>query len=208
MRPEGQPPPRSDVVGVLLAGGLGRRIGGDKAVVSVEGRALADYPLAALRAAGLAEIAVVVKRDTVLPGLPASVGIWVEPEAPRHPLTGIVHALHVAGDRPVLVCAADMPLVDGPAIRQVLDAARPGDVAVIPRAAGELQPLCALYRPAALPHLDGFPEDASVRDVVLGLHPRILDVEDATPFFNVNRPEDVLHAGHLLRVRATAPTRT
>src|SRR5919112_5249330 len=96
-------------VGAILAGGLGRRIGGDKAVVELANRPLLLYPLEALRSV-TPEVAVVAKRDTALPSLAGEANVWVEPDEPRHPLTGIVHALRLSAGRPVLVVAADMVL--------------------------------------------------------------------------------------------------
>src|SRR5436309_6524963 len=96
-------------VGVVLAGGLGRRMGGAKATVELAGRPLICYPLEAL-AAALDEVAVLAKADTELPSLPGAT-IWVEPQLQHHPLVGISQALALAGGRPVLVCAADLPFV-------------------------------------------------------------------------------------------------
>ena len=62
------------MVGVVLAGGAGRRLGGDKAVASLNGRALLDYALRTVRRA-VGEAVVVAKRDTVLPALPAGVAV-------------------------------------------------------------------------------------------------------------------------------------
>src|ERR687887_2708546 len=93
-------------LGALLAGGRASRLGGRKATLPVGGRPLLEHPLTALREV-CAEVCVVAKRDTILPPLGRSVRLWVEPDEPRHPLTGIVHALRVARGRPVLVCAAD-----------------------------------------------------------------------------------------------------
>ena len=96
-------------MGVVLAGGLGRRLGGAKATVELRGRPLICYPLQAL-AAVLEEVAIIARADTPLPSLPG-VTVWIERQAPRHPLHGIVEALGFAGGRPVLVCAVDLPFV-------------------------------------------------------------------------------------------------
>ena len=109
------------------------------------GRPLASYPLAAL-AVVCERVAVVCKPDTVLPELEAE--RWDEPAEPRHPLTGIVHALETAGS-PVLVCAADMPFVTADACRTVLAAAGAAP-AVVAVADGLLQPAFGMYAPAAL----------------------------------------------------------
>ena len=82
---------RTAPIGVILAGGLGQRIGGAKAVVELGGRPLIAYPLAAL-AAALSDVAVIAKADTELPMLPG-ITVWIEPDAPRHPLLGIAEAL-------------------------------------------------------------------------------------------------------------------
>jgi len=66
-----------------------------------------ENTLEALRAA-LGEVVVVAKRSTPLPEL--DVPVWIEPDEPRHPRAGIVHALERARGRSVLACAADLPL--------------------------------------------------------------------------------------------------
>ena len=186
-------------VGIVLAGGAGRRIGGDKAIVELDGRALLLYPLAVLRSA-LAEVAIVAKRDTALPALEAQTSVWLEPDHPRHPLNGIVHALRLAAGRSVLVVAGDMPLLDVPLVRALIEAERAatGAAAVVPRAGDRLQPLCALYTPRALAALERFDPDVRAADAVAALDPVVLEVADETPFFNVNAPEDLLQAAALL----------
>jgi len=186
------------VVGAVLAGGVGSRIGGDKAVVALDGRPLIDYPLAALRAAGIEEVALVAKRDTALP---SGVPVWLEPDEPRHPLTGLVHALRSAGGRSVFACAADLVLLDAATVQRVLAAAQAGDLAVVPEAGGHLQPLCALYAPVALDALRRCETTTSLKEAVEALTPRVLPFDDDTPFFNVNTREDLERARVLLSRR-------
>ena len=76
-------------------------MGGDKAMAELDGTALLLHPLRALAAVTDAQ-AVVAKRDTRLPALPPGVEVWLEPDTPRHPLTGVLHALRAAAGRPVL----------------------------------------------------------------------------------------------------------
>jgi len=88
------------------------------------------WPLDALRAV-LGEVIVVAKADTALP--PAlGVRVWSEPAEPRHPLTGLRRALEPG--RPVVVCAAGLPLV-GP---EVIGALAAGPGAVVACADGRL----------------------------------------------------------------------
>lgn len=184
-------------VGALLAGGRGRRLGGAKATIELAGRPLLEYALTALRAV-VGEVAVVAKRDTPLPRLDDSVAVWIEPDEPRHPLAGIVHALREAGGRPVIVCAADMPLVT-PAVFEALLAADAEEApAVVARAGGMLQPVCALFRPGALATLEHFPAGARTTDVVAQLGGAVVDFGDAGAFFSVNTPDDLARAEALL----------
>ena len=185
-------------VGVVLAGGRGRRLGGDKAVAVLAGRPLLAYPLAALRAV-LDDVAVVAKRRTALPALEGDVAVWREPDAPSHPLAGVVEALRRADGRAVLVAAVDLALLEPGLVRRLARAPAGAAPAVVPRAGGRLQPLCARYEPAALAALEGFDHVARVVDVVAALRPAVVEIADARPFFNVNAPEDLERAAALTR---------
>jgi molybdopterin-guanine dinucleotide biosynthesis protein A len=196
-----------DPIGVVLAGGLGRRIGGAKAVVELRGTPLLLYPLRALQAV-LAEVVVVAKRGNALPPLPG-VPIWIEPPEPRHPLAGIVHALEAGGaasgieglGREILVSAGDLPFLEPGFVERLARADAHGAAAVVPRAGGELQPLLARYSPAAHAPLaaalraDPLPP---LSDVAAALNPCVLACDDESPFFDVDAPEDLLTAAGLL----------
>ena len=175
------------VTGVVLAGGRGRRMGGDKATVALRGRPLLHYPLDALLEVA-DRVAVVSKRDTRLPHLPPAVEIWCDDDDERtHPLLGVVTALRHAGG-PVLVVAGDMPQVTAEALRALRDA--PPAAVAVARADGRLQPLLARYAPEALGALRAGTDRAATA-VVEALDPVIVDV-DAGVALNVNAPEDLL----------------
>jgi molybdopterin-guanine dinucleotide biosynthesis protein A len=123
-------------IGVVLAGGLGRRLGGAKATVALLGQPLISYPLRALRQA-VGAVVVVAKMDSELPPLPG-VEVWIEPDLPQHPLTGLVHALSLAGGSRIMVCACDLPLVTPALIQEIASADPGGAPAVIARSEGRL----------------------------------------------------------------------
>jgi molybdopterin-guanine dinucleotide biosynthesis protein A len=193
--------PTSQPVGVVLAGGLGRRLGGPKATVRLNGQPLITYSLRAVQKA-LGGAVVVAKADSELPSLPG-VEVWMEPAQPRHPLVGIVHALSLAEGRAVLVCACDLPLVDPDLVRQIAGAEAGEGMAVVAWAVGRMQPLLARYEPEALEPLTAAlgSEGRSVRDTVADLGARAYEVSDPDVLFNVNTPEDLLQAGALLAAR-------
>jgi molybdopterin-guanine dinucleotide biosynthesis protein A len=175
------------MTGVLLAGGAGTRLGGaSKASLAFRGRPLASYPAAALH--GVCErVAIVCKAATLLPELPG-VERWDEPDEPRHPVAGIVHALGRAAG-PVLVCAADMPYVTEDACRSLLGAA-PGNAAAIAVGAGETCPVFGVYAPAALATLAAARADAPLREIVAALDPARVALPPAI-LRSVNEPGDL-----------------
>jgi molybdopterin-guanine dinucleotide biosynthesis protein A len=198
---------RGDTVGALLAGGLGRRIGGGKAVVALDRRPLISYPLEAVWRA-LGNVAIVAKPDTELPNLPGAT-VWIEPAEPHHPLTGLVHALGLAEGRPVVVCAADMPFVTPELIRGLAGADPAGRPAVVAADRAELQPLLGCFQPTALASLAEAAQDPGVRvqDAVAGLQPQRYEVDDPELLFNVNTPDDLLQAAAMLDRRRAANRR-
>jgi molybdopterin-guanine dinucleotide biosynthesis protein A len=165
---------------------------------SKPGALLAGRPLIAYPAAALGEVcdrvAVVCKRATKVPEL-EGVERWDEPDEPRHPLTGIVHALEQAG-APVLVCAADMPFVTAEACRTLIQAAGTAP-AVVATAESVLQPTFGLYAPAALEALRAAPADAPLTRTVEALEPDRVALPPAL-VASVNTPDELAEAEALL----------
>ena len=152
------------------------------------GRPLISYSAEALRQV-CETVVVVCKADTHLPSLPAVDARWDEPDEPRHPLTGIVHALERA-DGPVLVCAADMPFVTPATLRALAEPAGP---AVVASSAGHLVPVLALYCPEALEALQAAEPNSALRETVSGLDPVTVEVAPELAF-SINTPEDLREA--------------
>jgi molybdopterin-guanine dinucleotide biosynthesis protein A len=189
---------RTGPLGALLAGGAGRRLGGDKLHVPLLGRPLALWALDALRGA-CDDVVVVAKPGLPLPALPDAVGVLREPAEPRHPLAGVVAALGHAAGRPVLVLAADLPLVPGALLRALLDA--PGEHAVAVTD-DRVQPLCARLGPAALGPLSAALDAAAPATAAIeALAPARVPAEPEW-LLNVNEPADVPAAEAALNARA------
>jgi molybdopterin-guanine dinucleotide biosynthesis protein A len=184
---------RRSVIGAVLAGGLGRRLGSPKATAELAGRPLVAYPLDALREV-CERVVVVAKRDTELP---PDLERWDEADEPRHPVAGIRYALERA-DAPILVCAADMPFVSPPILDRIAGELRPAAMAAVAVADGRLEPLLAAYAPAALEVLSEAAPDAPLRRTVEALAPALVEVK-ADVVFIVNTPDDMAEAERRLR---------
>jgi molybdopterin-guanine dinucleotide biosynthesis protein A len=195
--------PRGEPIGVILAGGIGRRIGGAKALAQLQGRPLIEYPLEALRSV-LTDVAVIAKPDTDLPRL-SGVEIWIEPAEPRHPLTGITEALAHADGRPVVVCATDLPFVSPAVIERLARHPVPRAPVVVAGRGEEIQPLLGCYHPGAAALLSAAAAEGRrpMREVVEGFDPHVLEV-DPEVLFNINTPEDLARAAALLERRRAA----
>ena len=159
--------------GAVLAGGQSTRMGFDKAAL------FADRVIAALEAAGAADVLVVREDDQ--PG--------------NGPLGGIATALRAAAQDVVVVLACDLPDVHPDGIRSLVEALTSTvDVALPP---GE--PLHAAWRRSALPEVLAAIArgDLAVRAVLDRL--RVVTVEglDQRWLRNVNAPADLVQTGHM-----------
>jgi molybdopterin-guanine dinucleotide biosynthesis protein A len=183
----------------VLAGGRGERIGGAKALVRLGDRPLIERPLAAAREAGL-EAIVLAKRDTALPALEERV--IHEPDAPRHPLCGVLAALDFAHQRTppaaVVLVACDMPFITGALLGWLAEL----DGAAMAHVGGRAEPLLSRVEPShRAPLRRALAERTSLRAALGELAPRILDAQAMSRFgdparlcFSVNDAEDLLRA--------------
>ncbi len=132
------------VAGILLTGGLSRRLGVDKARVRIDGGSLADRAARLLRAVC----------DPVIELGPGVSGLPSHRESPSG--SGPLSALATGGEvlrecghlGPTIVLAVDLVRVDDALLRLVRD--WPGAPTVVPSADGRLQPVCARYGADAL----------------------------------------------------------
>ena len=193
-----------DVAGVILAGGLSRRLGRDKAVERIAG----DEPLVARCARRLAplvgEIVVVVntaERGERLP-LPPGSKVAVDMYKDGGSLGGIFTGISAIGSEWGVVVACDMPFVNADLVGHMLGL-REGQDAVAPMIGGRAEPTHALYSKACLPHMKRrlqagdlkitrFYDDVRVRyvgeDEVDRFDPERLS------FFNINTAADLSRA--------------
>jgi molybdopterin-guanine dinucleotide biosynthesis protein A len=175
----------------VLAGGAGRRMGAPKPLAPLAGRPLIAWPLAAAAAARL-DAVVVAKADVPLP--PLGVEVWLEPDAPRHPLLGIVTALERAGRRAVVAVGCDQPFVPP----ELLALLAEGDGAAAPTDT----PLPARYPPEALETLRAaLAAEAPLRRTLASLSPAIVPAEGAR-LTSVNTPEELAAAEQIASGRS------
>ncbi|ARU41233.1 hypothetical protein CCB80_08830 [Armatimonadetes bacterium Uphvl-Ar1] len=161
----------ADQSSVLLTGGASRRMGFDKALISMGGEPLAVRLARILREAGW--------EPTILGRAPLD-GYRFQPddEVERGPLAAICDFAPTS--QLVFVLSCDVPLFDR-AVARALKSCLGEKEAAVPSINGRLQPLCAVYRRGAWERL---------RDVD---SPRIIDWVEALDAEIVNESDLLRH---------------
>jgi molybdopterin-guanine dinucleotide biosynthesis protein A len=196
------------IVGVLLAGGSSSRMGSPKAGLALGGVTLAARAAATLRQA--VDECAPEGRECIQAGGEAVPGLewplWPDLRADGGPAAGIEAALTGAAPAPIVVLALDLPLVPAGLLIDALDRVRAGAAIAAPRWQDRWHPLCAAYRPAALPPLQ-VRLDAGDRDLQGLLDELAVAIEEdalrahgdpARTLLNVNTPADLETAAALL----------
>ena len=198
---------RREVAGVVLAGGLARRMGGgDKPLRPIAGRAMLDRVVARL-APQVGALALNANGDPArfaefdLPVIPDPVGGYAGP------LAGVLAGLEwardaVSGAAWVASAAGDTPFFPADLVDRFMDAAG-GDHGTIclARTHGHVHPVFGLWPVALAADLRAFLEKGETRKVLAFVDAwRRVDVDfdpidgadgPFDPFFNVNAPEDI-----------------
>ena len=179
-------------VGVVLAGGDSRRMGRDKALLSLDGRTLLSRSFSLL--------STVCDRVVV-----ADRGRGLQPDAEsladgpgRGPAAGILGAASAVPRGALLVLACDLPHVGADLLSRLLGEDRFDWY--LPRHAATIEPLCALFRKPALDALwlQVATGELSLQALLLApLRIGFLEGDElecygrpSELFFNVNRPAD------------------
>jgi len=181
------------ISGVVLVGGKSRRMGRDKALLTVGGRPLIQRVAEALRE---------VVNEVLLVGASPERYAWLNVRVVDDlipgggPLGGIHTALSVARYSRCLIAACDMPFLNPHLLRYMLGEATWWD-AVVPRSRGQLEPLHAVYARSCMGPIERMLEKGNL--CPLDLFPRVrvryVEAHEAASledrwlsFVNVNTP--------------------
>lgn len=189
------------IVGIILAGGQGRRMGREKALVPLSGVALIARVLERL-APQVAAVAISANGDPARFGL----GLPVLPDRPGEtglgPLAGIRAGLDWAaglGAEGLVSVATDTPFLPEDLVERLTAAGGPAHA----QSFGRDHYTAALWRVADRPRIDAL-FAAGERRMRACLAGAVAVPFDTTPdpFANLNTPEDLARAEHWLRANA------
>ncbi len=182
---------------VLLAGGQGKRMGGDKGLQVLHGRALIAWVKDAV--AGQSDEVLLSANDKheVYAALGCRV---IADETPdwAGPLAGLQAAMRQARNELVMSVPCDTPFLSADLIGR-LHAALGNAQAAVALVAGRRQPAITLYRKDVLPRLDAYlaAGGRKVNDWLSSLELREVEFENADDFANINSQEELANANKL-----------
>jgi molybdopterin-guanine dinucleotide biosynthesis protein A len=127
---------------VILAGGKSSRMGRDKAFVEISGQTLLARQIQLARELGAAEIFISGRADVDYS--PFGCRVWLDEVADAGPLAGIARALAETSAPLLLVLAVDLPEMSAEFLRRLATHCTE-TTGVIPRVAGQVEPLAAFY---------------------------------------------------------------
>ncbi len=196
----------ADCSAIVLVGGGSRRFGTDKARAEWRQQRLVDHVAAGLRpisreiilVAGLAQRGVEWPADQV---------VYDNPDHPPGPLRGLVRGLEACRTEYAWVVACDAPLPQTALLLALRQAARPGDLAVVPIWEGRPQPLLACYAVAGAALLGDLLAggEQSPREALAGMKVQSFAAERCREhdpaglsFLNINTPQDLARLDSLI----------
>lgn len=196
------------IAGLVLAGGLSRRMGRDKASIVLGGETLAGRGLRRLRS----QVDLIALNANGADGSFADLGVPVLRDhhaSFQGPLAGIAAGLawaRVAGAARLATVPVDSPFVPEDFVAR-LAAAAPADRIAVARTASGRHPVAALIPTALAADLERWLAANETRRVNawLGTHPivevdfppLVIEGEDIDPFLNLNTPDDLAAAERL-----------
>ena len=192
------------IAGIVLAGGLGTRMGGtDKALMPLTGRPMLAHALARL-APQVPLLAISANGD---PARFAEYGLPVvaDPiEGFAGPLAGVLAGLRWAGGkdaRYIVSVAGDTPFFPRDLVARLLEAADGKDCIVLAASNGRAHPVFGLWPVALADDLEAFLTAGETRKVLVWVDRHdnatidfpMLETggEPLDPFFNINTPEEM-----------------
>lgn len=184
---------KSELTGIVLAGGKSERMGLDKGLMEWKGRQLVQYSIEALRPFCGHILIIAGNNEYARFGFP-----MVKDEYPDiGPMGGLHAGLKASNNEHHIVLSCDMPMVDEEIIRSLLAGSR-NYQAVVPAVDNRLIPVCAYYNSSAFPALEN--------EIRAGLHKTVLFLQHLrfkellitrtglkSKFFNINTSEDFEH---------------
>lgn len=186
---------REKITGILLAGGLSKRMGREKGLIRVGDSLLYQYPLRILESLSqkilistCGQLDMAEGHEQVCDTI-AGIG----------PLGGLYTCLKYSGTDLNLVLPYDLPMVNRELFLHLLMCGDGYDMIIAATEAGKPEPLCGIYRKTVLPDIREMirEKNFAIHLLLPRVNSKIVIIDSSQPFFheklfsNVNSPGDL-----------------
>jgi molybdopterin-guanine dinucleotide biosynthesis protein A len=205
-----------DVIGAVLAGGSGRRIGGDKASLDVGDQTLVRHAVDALRLANL-DVVLVLRPDQPVPLTSHVVAIIRDEVEGAGPLGGLQALLSWLPAEWALVVACDQPFLSPALLHELLAKTQVDADVTCGQSGNALEPFPGLYRRSCLPAIEELLARGarSLQDLLAVARVEALPFErvrrwdpELLSYLNVNTPDDLARARAIAARLPASPGRS
>jgi len=183
-----------ETAGIVLAGGMSRRFGGEKSLTKINGKEMVAYSVEAF--AGLNDIVIVARPDLAVKILQTR-RICVISDLPQYrgkgPLAGIYSAMTEIDAEWYAVLPCDTPWIKQSVIEKLLAQRAPEWDVIVSRAGGRLQPLISVFHRRAKEKIRAKLDtgNLSMRSLFEDCRVKIIDFEQKKWFANINTKDDL-----------------
>lgn len=183
------------ITGILLAGGMSKRMGKDKGLVKIGNRFLYQYPLKVLEAL-CDEILISTCKDLTIPETHTTVCDEIDGVGP---IGGIYTCLKRSSNDLAIVLSYDLPLINTGLLTFLLRECEAYDIVLPALQENRPEPLCGIYRKNVANILGDMIEKRryAVHGALPFVRNRIILIEKQMPFFrpdiflNINEESDL-----------------
>jgi molybdenum cofactor guanylyltransferase len=192
---------KSELTGLVIAGGKGSRMGTEKGLIQFGGKPLIIYPIELLKQ--VCSDVMISANTTAYDFLKLKVVPDITPGG--GPMQGIYSGLIASSSRYVFVLSCDMPLINSGLIEHLTASSYQAN-AVVAFQNGFAEPLCGIYNRDLIPEMKNHIAEKKFKLISFleDVNARFVRVDGSLPFYsadlflNVNTPGDLLQGEKLL----------
>ena len=182
------------ITGIVLAGGRSRRMGADKSLMMLNGKAMIEYSIDALKP--LCHKVVISSNNFIYDFTGCEV--WPDELPDQAPIVGIYSCLKRSKTNINIILSCDMPLMSTSFLEYLLTDSADYDVTVPVHGESFIEPLCGIYNQSSVEMLGKFIGQGNFRlnECIRATSHRLVTVGSPDSvfspnlFLNINTPDD------------------